>query len=101
LLVTLGEAYFGLEDYAKAEEWLTRANALEEVADWERGSTARQLATLLRSKQDAAVRRGEPVDVRGEEVLRRFLGESYAAVASVIRGKVGLALSGGGFRASL
>ncbi len=100
-LVTLGEAYFGLDDYEKAEEWLTRANALEGVADWERESTARQLATLLRLKQDGAARRSEPVDTRGQEALRKFLGDSFAAVASVIRGKVGLALSGGGFRASL
>jgi predicted acylesterase/phospholipase RssA len=99
-LVTLGEAYFGLDRYEEAESWLTRALALEDVPDWERESTARQLAALLRLKQQAAGRSGRQMDARAERVLSKFLGDSYAAVASVIRGKVGLALSGGGFRAS-
>lgn len=34
-------------------------------------------------------------------MLSAFLGDSEAAVTSVVRGKIGLALSGGGFRASL
>jgi predicted acylesterase/phospholipase RssA len=91
-LVTLGEAYFGLSDYPQAEEWLQKAAGLANVPDWERESTARQLATLLRLQQN-------PPD--GEAALKRFLGGSYAAVTSVMRGKLGLALSGGGFRASL
>src|SRR5205807_10424776 len=33
--------------------------------------------------------------------LEEFLGGSFAAVTSVLQGKIGLALSGGGFRASL
>jgi len=90
-LVTLGEAYFGLGDWQNAEKWLMQAAALPEVPDWEQESTARQLAALLRVKEnDASLR----------EVLRRFLGKSAAAVDSVVRGKVGLGLSGGGFRAS-
>src|SRR6185503_1316501 len=47
-LVTLGEAYFGMEDYDKAGEWLRKAAALPKVADWERETTARQMSTLLR-----------------------------------------------------
>jgi len=100
-LVTLGEAYFGQGDYDKAEEWLMRAAKLENVPDWERETTARQLATLWRLQRDAAERRGEQISQRGEEVLSRFLGDSRTALDSCVHGRVGLALSGGGFRASL
>src|SRR5215831_15435806 len=100
-LVTLGDAYFGLGDYDKAEGWLMRAAKLEDVPDWERESTARQLATLWRLQRDAAERRGEEISQRGEEVLSRFLGDSRTALDSCVHGRVGLALSGGGFRASL
>jgi hypothetical protein len=47
-LVTVGEAYFGLPDYPQATEWFRRAAALPDVPDWERESTARQLARLAR-----------------------------------------------------
>lgn len=100
-LVTVGEAWFGLEDFDRSEEWLMRAAALPGVPDWERESTARQLAALWRLSRDAAARAGRPYGARAEQVLRRFLGNSEAALTSVVRGRVGLALSGGGFRASL
>lgn len=100
-LATVGEAYFGLGSYEEAGDWLMRAAALSDVSDWERESTARQLATLLRLQQRAVERNGGRLDPGAEKVLREFLGNSYAAVTSVIQGKVGLALSGGGFRASL
>jgi predicted acylesterase/phospholipase RssA len=92
-LVTLGEASFGLQNYAQAGQWLTQAaNLKSQTPDWECESTARQLAALLRLQRD-------PPD--GEAVLREFLGGSFTAVTSVMQGKMGLALSGGGFRASL
>jgi len=91
-LVTLGEAYFGLEDYVRAGEWLQRAAQLAGVPDWQWETTARQLASLLRLQGG---------NREGERVLRDFLGRSFAAVTSVMQGKIGLALSGGGFRASL
>ncbi len=100
-LATVGEAYFGLGNYEEAGKWLMRAAALSDVPDWERESTARQLATLLRLQQRAVERNGGRLDPGAEKVLREFLGNSYAAMTSVIQGKVGLALSGGGFRASL
>jgi predicted acylesterase/phospholipase RssA len=100
-LVTVGEAWFGLEDFDRAEQWLMRAAALQNVPDWERESTARQLAALWRLARDAAKREGRPYGERGEGVLRRFLGDSEAALTSVVHGRIGLALSGGGFRASL
>jgi predicted acylesterase/phospholipase RssA len=100
-LVTVGEAYFGLADFANAGTWLTAATNLENVGDWERESTARQLAALLRIMQRQAERDGKALDPRAQQVLSDLLGGAKAAVDSVVRGKVGLALSGGGFRASL
>jgi predicted acylesterase/phospholipase RssA len=100
-LVTLGDAYFGLDDCRNAEKWLMQAAALRDVPDWEQESTARQLAALLRVKENIAKRGGPMVDPCLPDVLRKFLGRSSAAMDSVVRGKVGLGLSGGGFRASL
>ena len=68
-LVTLGEAYFGLSDYDSAECWLLRAAKLPGVADWERESTARQLARLLRIKDRDARRDGRGSDDRARRVL--------------------------------
>jgi predicted acylesterase/phospholipase RssA len=98
---TVGEAFFGLDDYPKAQLWLDKAAALPRVADWEKESTARQLAALLRIKQHREQQGGPPMTDQARAVLLHFLGESAAALGSVERGKVGLALSGGGFRASL
>ncbi|MEH6473753.1 MAG: tetratricopeptide repeat-containing protein [Halopseudomonas sp.] len=98
-LVTLGEAYFGLGFYSNAQLWLSRAAELERVSDWELESTARQLASLLRLR----IGRGEAFAAERQpavELLQAFLGDKDALL-SVLNGKIGLALSGGGFRASL
>jgi predicted acylesterase/phospholipase RssA len=105
-LVTLGEAYFGLDACDDADRWLRRARELARdsvapdapgaVPEWERESTARQLASLLLLKRRA----GAQNLPRAERTLREFLGNDNA-LESVVRGRIGLALSGGGFRASL
>jgi predicted acylesterase/phospholipase RssA len=106
-LATLGESFFGLNQYDQADVWLQRAAALRDVADWEQESTARQLAALLNLMERRAARSDESLDPRAREVLRNFLrklssvSNAEAALSSVVRGKVGLALSGGGFRAAL
>jgi predicted acylesterase/phospholipase RssA len=109
-LVTVGDAYFGLDDFDNAESWLMRAAALLNapdlpsdlnVSDWEQETTARQLAALLRMKENGASRDGLKIPERARDVLRNFLGQNAAAMDSAVRGKVGVALSGGGFRASL
>ena len=92
-LVTLGEAHFGLGEYDKAEAWLRRAKA-RPPEPWQLETTARQLATL-------ASIRGELESPRARRVLSSFLDGHPAALDSALTGKVGLALSGGGFRASL
>ena len=92
---TLGEAYFGIDQFAEATRFLAQANALPNVPDWERESTGRQLATLLILKRKTSPETAQAA----YSCLKQFLGNDYA-LTSVIRGKMGLALSGGGFRAS-
>ena len=97
---TVAEAYFGLGDYENAIETLKDAKRLNvAVAPWERESTARQLAALARipgleDKQANADR-----TQRALAALATFFEPSE--VQSAYEGKIGLGLSGGGFRASL
>jgi predicted acylesterase/phospholipase RssA len=93
---TLGEAYFGINQFGEANRFLAEANALPNVPDWEREATARQLATLFILKRKTSPETAQ----KAYTCLKQFLGNDYA-LTSVIRGKMGLALSGGGFRASL
>jgi predicted acylesterase/phospholipase RssA len=94
-LVTIAEAYFGLKRYEEARPWLAKAAALENVPDWEWEATVRQLARLLDLHEKGA-------SSGAREVLLDFLGPSReAGLESLLKGKIGLALSGGGFRASL
>ena len=96
-LVTIAEAFFGLERFDEARYWLREALALE-VVDWEFESTARQLARLALLQNDGEM---PPQDSPAYHTLRIFLGNDSVALRSIAVGKVGLALSGGGFRASL
>ena len=96
-LVTLAEALFGLGRHEQARFMLREALATE-VVEWEFETTARQLAEL------AWLQNGGAPPEQGSAAattLQVFLGHDAPAVESVITGKVGLALSGGGFRASL
>lgn len=109
---TLAEAHFGLGPYdesdkaesekghyAKALLWtLTGMTAhLDSLSKWEFESTARQLAAL------AQLQVGDQLDEPAWEVIRQLVGPDHAEalVGAVFRGKLGLGLSGGGFRASL
>jgi predicted acylesterase/phospholipase RssA len=93
---TLAEAYLGLGRYDEALEALRRGDLDGNRQDWEFETTVRQLATLARLR-DGDGRKGPAA-----ATIRAFLGEARAAGASsAFLGKVGLALSGGGFRASL
>ncbi len=98
-LVTVAEAYFGLQKYEAASEWLTRAKALSNVPDWEFETTARQLASLAMLHDPGTA--DDPERSPAWNVLKEFLGDNLAAVRTVFAGKLGLGLSGGGFRASL
>jgi hypothetical protein len=101
-LVTMAEAALGLGKLGEADKWLERARGIEwsEPAEqtWEYETTARQLASLVCLRSASAK---VPVqNTAGWAVVARFVGSDEAALRSVFRGKVGLALSGGGFRAS-
>ena len=97
-LITIAEAFFGLPDYAKAGEWLQMAAALPDIPEWELESTARQLASLARLQSQNDL---QQVETGAWKVLEEFLGDRVQGVRTAFLGKVGLALSGGGFRASL
>jgi predicted acylesterase/phospholipase RssA len=90
---TRAEALFGLGKYAEATEALRRVGAKR--APWELRTMAEQLAQL------AYLREERPLE---HPAIRTFfetlLPGASDAIRSVIIGKVGLALSGGGFRAS-
>ncbi|MEJ7767687.1 MAG: tetratricopeptide repeat-containing protein [Chitinophagaceae bacterium] len=101
-LVTVAEALFGLQQYEEAAPWLKKAMAIKEVAEWQLETTTRQLARIALLQ--------EPVDAdklaqsRAWQVLKLLIEDpahETAALQTAFCGKVGLALSGGGFRASL
>jgi predicted acylesterase/phospholipase RssA len=104
---TVAEAYFGTGEYDTAIEWLERgrddATKRETIVPaWEYESTARQLASLARLQDGATTATGTNPVAKTEQALtalRRFFGAH--GVQSAYVGKIGLALSGGGFRASL
>jgi predicted acylesterase/phospholipase RssA len=98
LLSTIAEAFFGLPDYDKAGQWLKKAAALPDVPQWELESTARQLASLARLQSQNDLQK---VEAGAWIVLEEFLGTRMQGVRTAFLGKVGLGLSGGGFRASL
>jgi predicted acylesterase/phospholipase RssA len=99
---TIGEAYFGLQHYEQAAEWLVRRRPPElRVPEWEYESTARQLAWLARMQSDVEIEDPAFTQTEAWGVLQEFLGDDATAVRSAFVGKIGLALSGGGFRASL
>ena len=92
---TRAEALFGLGRYGEATEALKHVDKDKTCEPWQLRTMAQQLAQL------AHLREKRPLDV--PEIRKFFetlLPGAADAVRSVIVGKVGLALSGGGFRAS-
>jgi predicted acylesterase/phospholipase RssA len=91
---TVAEAHFGLQHYDEAVKWIHAGQAAaEKVYEWELEACSRQLAAI------ACLQRGEDLEPAWDAIKRAF---GVAAVPrSAFTGKVGLALSGGGFRASL
>jgi predicted acylesterase/phospholipase RssA len=95
-LVTLAEAHFGIGEFDEAQRLLTRAAPVN-VPDWYRETTARQIASLSR----VAAGRSEQSEQAARATLDTLVGGNADAVAAAFTGKIGLALSGGGFRAAL
>lgn len=98
-LASIAEAHFGLGDFSKAGQALEKAKRLD-PEPWMLQTTAEQLASaaLLRPGGE-----GAPEKLRDSEAwqtLDGFLEGGAEAVSSLFHGKLGLALSGGGFRAA-
>ncbi|MFL5330277.1 MAG: patatin-like phospholipase family protein [Gemmataceae bacterium] len=101
-LVTIAEAHFGLGNYENAIQLLQEARAVSgDVADWEKESTVRQFCALAQLQELAPASRNQDPTVAPWEVLQRGLAISELSAKAALMGKVGLALSGGGFRAAL
>ena len=101
---TIAEAHFGLGKYDEAIKWLVDGRDDAEaqqlgVTPWEYESTARQLASLARILARDENAKGETETEKALKALKTFFSEHE--VQSAYDGKVGLAMSGGGFRASL
>lgn len=90
----VAEAHFGLQNYDEAVKWIrTGQTAAGQVYEWELETCARQLASIACLQPDRDLN-------AAWDALKRAFGVD-AVSRSAFTGKVGLALSGGGFRASL
>lgn len=98
LQATLAEAHFGLGEYGEAQRWLIRCRDIAEVPEWMFEVTARQIGALAMLRARTA-----DGDLRTEAkaALTTLLGHRAGAVTRSLAGKLGVALSGGGFRAAL
>jgi predicted acylesterase/phospholipase RssA len=95
---TLAETCFGLFRYGEARYWIGRGKKACPVADWQLEATSRQVAALAR----LAAHGGGRVDNKAAtEMLKGLIGGNEESLRRTLVGKFGLALSGGGFRASL
>ncbi len=101
-LVTVAEAYFGLQDYDEARQWIASARETQ-PEDWQLESTLRQFASVARLHASALQLSDDELEKWPSwHVLVAIAGGDKASgVRTALIGKVGLALSGGGFRASL
>jgi tetratricopeptide (TPR) repeat protein len=100
-LATIAEACFGLGRYDEAGQWLKKALATPEIPSWQLESTVRQFIWLAQLSCEPS---GKPIDTEDNPAFTRLVDlfqVSPEAVRGILAGKIGLALSGGGFRASL
>jgi predicted acylesterase/phospholipase RssA len=101
-IVTIGEVCFGLQDYPAAEVWLIKARDAQ-PSEWELQTTFQQWVNIARQQGIELPKDDQPLAGWHEawRTLSELLGEHDTRNAlTCYRGKVGLALSGGGFRAS-
>lgn len=99
--VTVAEIFFGLERYPEAGEWLARARSLD-CRDWMMEATFRQLVSIARLRGCETPAGGssrESWHPAWQALCEMFDARAECALSGC-RGKTGLALSGGGFRAS-
>ena len=100
-VVTLAEAYFGMQDYSNASKWLEKARKIDGISEWEYATSAKQLTHLAQLQTGLDLTGPELEQTPAWQALIGFLGDNADALRTLFQGKVGLALSGGGFRASL
>jgi hypothetical protein len=121
---TRAEAHLGLGEFPEALNVIREYNAandihhqqppLEQISPWELESTITQLASLIQLQADMGGLLGDlrewkercftPLDelrAGGQRMLQDYLGDLAPGLERAMAGKVGLGLSGGGFRASL
>jgi predicted acylesterase/phospholipase RssA len=103
LLSILAEASFGLGEYKQADAWLKQAGTLEGIPDNKYEKIVRRLIAVYRFREPelSADRFRESEAGKALTGFVRPKWKSNFAVDSLFMGKVGLALSGNGFRASL
>jgi hypothetical protein len=93
LRASLVEAYFGLGDSKQAKKLLAESLEGFKPQEWQRESMARQLANIARLRYAS-----DDLDAAFETLSPLVTGQ---AARALLIGRVGLALSGGGFRAAL
>ena len=107
-LATVAEVCFGLGEYSEAGAWLGRLRECSASAEARCPEEAYE--TLFRQLVSLARHQNIPLPAEGAsseswhpawQALHALLEEDTETALSCYRGKVGLALSGGGFRASL
>jgi predicted acylesterase/phospholipase RssA/cellulose biosynthesis protein BcsQ len=98
---TMAEAHFGLQNYDEAVRWIRDGQAAAgQIFEWELETCARQLAALARLQTDQQLEYADFTFTPAWAALERAFGAD-AVPRTAFAGKIGLALSGGGFRASL
>lgn len=95
---TVAEAYLGLGRSGDAATWLARGIDRFAPTDKDRNTTLPQLAHLI---QLQSASRGKAWREAAESDIATAFDIDLRAARGAVIGKVGLALSGGGFRASL
>lgn len=97
---TRAEALFGLGEYAAAQAVI--AALAERPDDWKYDTFVRQLIDIAHSQgiQPTLDAAGDEKARQAAQALQPLLGDDLDAALGLVRGRVGLALSGGGFRAS-
>ncbi len=100
--VTMAEINWGLGEWSEAGKWLALARQ-NDTSEWELQTTVKQLVSLARLRGVGALLEDQPQSQwhPAWQALRELVGDDIPSVVTCYRGKVGLALSGGGFRASL
>jgi predicted acylesterase/phospholipase RssA len=97
--VTVAEAFFGLKRYDEAARWLEQAAGLR-ASGQQVEAAARHLAMLARLQGEAS--ETTPLEQGPAwRCLHALLGNDSDVLPASVMGKIGLALSGGGFRAAL